>query len=313
MAISHGWEALRGDPLPWLLDPRRPNLHWRVLVELFQRPLSSPAVVRARGGADAAEPVATLIADFNPEEGWPDTLPVWSTYDGAGWRAVAAVQWGADPTDPRLHGAAERLLRAAESDVGSGTCGSGPRALRVARTLQSLAVLGWCREPRFRALVTWLEEGAESAEDGGWADQSSESCPVTAVAVAGLVASCGEPSRRGLAERAAGALAGALESPSDGIGHPCLDDTDDAEILHALARLDAPLTETMKTALGRLQQQQVDGGRWLRTRPVPASLLGSGCPATGVPSAWVTLKSLVAVLHYAVVAGLPRMYPARPA
>jgi len=32
---SCGWEALSGDPLPWPLDEHRPNLLWRVLVELL--------------------------------------------------------------------------------------------------------------------------------------------------------------------------------------------------------------------------------------------------------------------------------------
>ena len=69
-ACIDAWESLRGDPLPWLLDPNRPNLHWRVLTELVGRPPESPAVVRARGGADAVEPIASLIADLQPDGTW---------------------------------------------------------------------------------------------------------------------------------------------------------------------------------------------------------------------------------------------------
>ena len=61
-ASGCGWEALTGDPLPWLLDDHRPNLLLRVLVELVGRPAGSPAVLRARGGANAVEPVASLPA-----------------------------------------------------------------------------------------------------------------------------------------------------------------------------------------------------------------------------------------------------------
>ncbi len=111
-ACTQGWEALRGDSLDWLLDPARPNLHWRVLVELVGRPTDSPAVRRARGGANAVEPVASLLADLHPDGGWATTVPRWSVYNGPGWRLVAAVAWGADPDDPRLHAASERLLQA---------------------------------------------------------------------------------------------------------------------------------------------------------------------------------------------------------
>ena len=92
VSISDAWESLRGDPMPWLLDEDRPNLHWRVLVELLRRPVSSPAVLRARGGADAAEPIASLLAELDPDGSWATGVGYWRPYSGPGWRIVAAVQ-----------------------------------------------------------------------------------------------------------------------------------------------------------------------------------------------------------------------------
>jgi len=118
VAVTHAWESLRGDPMPWLLDESRPNLHWQVLVEFVQRPPSSPAVIRSRGGADAAEPIASLLADLNPDGTWATDVGYWKPCSGPGWRIVAAVQWGADPTDPRLQVAAERFLETAAGEGG---------------------------------------------------------------------------------------------------------------------------------------------------------------------------------------------------
>lgn len=91
--------------MPWLLDPSRPNLHWRVLTDLIHRPPDSRAVTSARGGADAVDPIATLLEDLSPDGAWVRTTPLWEKFAGPGWRLLAAVQWGGDPTDPRLQGA----------------------------------------------------------------------------------------------------------------------------------------------------------------------------------------------------------------
>ena len=72
-SCGSGWEALRGDSLAWLLDEARPNLQWRVLVELIGRPLDSPAVRRARGAANGVEPLASLLAELHSDGGWLTT------------------------------------------------------------------------------------------------------------------------------------------------------------------------------------------------------------------------------------------------
>jgi len=113
-----GWEALSGDPLSWLLDNHVPNLHWRVLTELVGRPQDSQAVRRAQGGASASEPVASLLADLHPDGRWATDKPMWKRYSGPGWRMVAAVQWGADPTDPRLDAAITKILDEMPGDGG---------------------------------------------------------------------------------------------------------------------------------------------------------------------------------------------------
>jgi len=103
-----------------------------------------------------------------------------------------------------------------------------------------------------------------------------------------------------------------IQRGSQRLGHPCLARSDLGEILWTLARTDVPLHDEMIPALQSLQQKQREGGRWYREVPVPTSLPVDHPSPAGVPSRWVTLKSAVALMRYAVEAGLPRMYPQKP-
>jgi len=303
VSISDAWESLCGDPLPWLLDEDRPNLHWRVLVELLRRPVSSPAVLRARGGADAAEPIASLLAELNPDGSWATGVGYWRLYSGPGWRIVAAVQWGADSTDPRLHAAAERFLETTAGEGGFARCEGGDSvAWLTARMLHALADLGWCRHPRFQEALAWLEEEAAIARG------------VTAVALLGALTSCPDQPRPVLRSQA---VEGILRELAEGarsrsrLGHPGFGRTDLAEMLSALARADVPFAPEMGPALARLQRKQLPRGVWRRDINPPATLpLGAFPPRRG-PSRWVTLRSVTALMRYAVDAKLPRMFPHR--
>lgn len=318
---TDAWEALRGDPLPWLLDQRRPNLHWRVLVELVRRPPESPAVARARGGSDAVEPVASLIADLHPDGSWAVDVPLWRPYAGPGWRFLAAVQWGANPADPRLQAAAEALLETAPGEGGFARREGGlPVPWLTARTLHGLAELGWCRHPRFQEGLAWLEDGDANHRDGGWKSVgrhlgSGGECQVTAVALLGALTACSDQRRQVLRRRAIESLVrtiGAAAGSPSPLGHPNLGRTDEAELLLTLARAGAPLEPGMVSALKRVQRRQMEGGRWRRDVPVPPSLPTPSGGGRSDPSRWVTLKCVVALMRYAVEAKLPRMFPAKP-
>jgi len=317
---SQGWESLRGDPVSWLLETGRPNLHWKVLEELVRRPTSSPAVIRARSGANAAEPVASLLADLQPDGTWADRGSLWRRYRGPGWRLIAAVQWGADPSDPRLQAAAAVLIGSAPGNGGfSFRRGGLAEPLHTARLLQALAELGWCRHPRFREGLAWLEEGSGSTSRGGWPIQSGRhmgsDCSVTAAAVLGALSACSDHRRVALFSRAVESVMrtlGGVKPSLLRLGHPCLARTDLGELLWVLARNDVPLRREMIRALRLLQSRQQPGGRWRREVPVPSSLPIDRPPGTGAPSRWMTFKSSVALLHYAVDARLPRMFPQKP-
>ena len=287
-----------------MLDEDRPNLHWRVLVELLRRPLTSPAVFRARGGADAAEPIASLLAELNPDGTWATGVGYWRPYSGPGWRIVAAVQWGADPTDPRLHAAAERFLETTAGEGGFARReGGDPVAWLTARMLHALADLGWCRHPRFQEALAWLEEEATIVRG------------VTAVALLGVLTACPNQPRPALRSRVVEVILRELAEGTRSrsrLGHPSLGRTDLAEMLSALARADVPFAPEMGPALARLQRKQLPGGIWSRDISPPATLPLGADPPTSGPSRWVTLRCVTALMRYAVDANLPRMYPEKP-
>jgi hypothetical protein len=290
------------------------------LLELVRRPLQSPAVVRARGGSDAVDPVASLIADLHPDGTWANDQPLWQPYSGPGWRLLAAIQLGANPADPRLQAAAELLLETAPGEGGfSRRQGEQASPWLTARALHGLAELGWCRHPRFQEGLAWLEDGEANHPDGGWRAvgrrRSAVECEVTAVALLGALTACAEQPRqvlRGRAVESLGRITGAAGAVPGRFGHPCLGRTDEAELLWALARAGAPLRPGMVGAVKRVQRRQLQGGTWRRDIPTPKSLGNQIGGAPGEPSRWVTLKCVVALMAYAVEARLPRMYPQKP-
>jgi hypothetical protein len=264
--------------------------------------------------------VASLIEDLYPDGSWASNVPLWQPYAGPGWRLLAAIQWGANPTDPRLQAAAEVLLETASGEGGFARREGGCAVpWLTARVLHGLAELGWCRHPRFQEALAWLEDGDANHPDGGWQAVGRHSvtreCEVTAVALLGSLTACTDQRRQVLRRRAVESLTREL-GKSGGLpiryGHPCLGRTDEVEVLWSLARAGARLEPGMNRVLARLQQRQMDGGRWRRDSPVPKSLPVPAEHGIRQPSRWITLKCVVALMTYAVEAQLPRMYPQKP-
>jgi hypothetical protein len=300
--------------LPWLLRGDRPNLHWRTAVELVGRPSESPAVRRAQGAASIAEPVASLIEELHPDGTWASSVSRWSRYAGPGWRLVAAVQWGADPSDPRLHAAAERLLESSEPHGGIAENENiGPSLPLTARALHALAELGWCRHPRFLEALAWLEQ-----ETSEWEIDPTVGCAVTSVGVLATLTSCSVLRRQDLESLVVAVLGEDLGRGGAGgwrrLGFPNLLRTDLAEVLWVLARAGVPFDGRMEVPLRWLQGVQLEGGMWPRQHPVPRTLpiADAERPEPDRPSRWLTLRAVVAITAYAVAAGLPRLFPARP-
>jgi hypothetical protein len=210
-----------------------------------------------------------------------------------------------------LDAAAGRLV---EGDLGAGGfsrgSGHGPEPWLTARALQALAELGWARHPRFLEGLAWLEE-----PDVVWGMRPADRAE-TAVAVLAVLTSGNLRNRTALRDRSVDELRSILAAGggSRRLGHPNLHRTDLAEILWTLATADVPVEAPIARGARRLQRLQLEGARWARTAPIPTSLPipAEHRPSVGQPSRWVTLRATVAIMHYAVDAGLPRMFPRKP-
>lgn len=276
--------------------------------------------MRARGGSNAVNPIASLLEAFLADGSWVCTTPMWEKYSGPGWRLVAAVQWGADATDPRIDAASKRLLEEAPGEGGFAVRdGYDPSPLLTARVLQALAGLGWCRHARFQEAVAWLDEAAPCSNEGAWLASGDGGdlvvCDVTPVALLDALTVCGDSNRAALRDRAARAVSSSLVAAGGEaylLGFPNFDRTDAAEALFTLARAGVGIGGELTGALLRLQELQGDGGRWARRIEVPMSLPIEQYPRVGEPSKWITLEAATAILHFAVKAGLPRIFPQKP-
>jgi hypothetical protein len=168
--------------------------------------------------------------------------------------------------------------------------------------------------------MAWIDEGSAAHPSGGWptsgGGKKRGECAVTAVSVLDALTGCSDLRRSSLRDRAIGSLLRILDDsvgPRAPYSHPCLGRTDDAEILSAMARASVPLSPKMLPALSKLQERQLEGGRWARGIDVPKSLPVPVSTSLEEPDRWITLKCVSALMTYAVEAELPRMYPAKPA
>ena len=280
---------------------------------MLGRPADSPAVRRARRGSNIEAPIATLLDPLRPDGSWRCDEPAWSPGAGPGWRMTVALELGADPGDPRLQAAAERLL--------GGSSLPGESCQR-ARALAGLLRLGLQHHPTVQEGLAALEE-AEATADGGWPclvsghRSAGGGCFVTSVAVLTLFAAEPELRREPLRERAAGHLVSSEllaggHRPVGWLqpGHPNISRSDLVEAAWALAASGAPYDPRLREILAEVQRLQDEHGRWSRrwTATFPGGIEG----AAAGPSRWITLHAATALSRFAVEAALPRMFPEPP-
>lgn len=95
--------AVRGDPLPWLLDEEAPAVRHLALRRLLDEPEDAPSVRRARAAAMRAHPIATILEGQDPEGWWVKPGHGYAPkYMGTVWSVIFLDQLGADGHDGRV-------------------------------------------------------------------------------------------------------------------------------------------------------------------------------------------------------------------
>ncbi len=160
-------EALRADPLPWLLDESTPAARHLALRQLLDRPVDDPDVVACLGAAMRTGPIATILARQHPEGYWATPgSGYYPKYTGTVWQLIFLDQLGADPGDSRIQAACAYVL--GHSQTASGGFGASltkdsgrlPPPSTTAHCLtgnllRALIGFGWLDDERVQRAVAW--------------------------------------------------------------------------------------------------------------------------------------------------------------
>jgi len=115
-----------GELVDWLLGGDDPMVRYNTLVNIMDRPVDSPEASEALRAMMASRPVSTILKGLEAGHRDEEAAARWGEhavaagyvpkYRGAAWRLIFLAQAGADPSDPRVSGLCEHILRNAYSE-----------------------------------------------------------------------------------------------------------------------------------------------------------------------------------------------------
>ena len=172
------WQhMLNGDPLPWLLDEETPAVRHLALRRLLDRLADAPEVRQARVAAMRTDPVATILANAQPEGFWVKPGPGYTPkYRGTVWQLIFLDQLGADGEDTRVQAACAYVLAHSQARTGGFAAWGGgsrpdtppPPSLAIhclnGNLLRALIGFGWLEDERVQRAIDW-EARAITGED----------------------------------------------------------------------------------------------------------------------------------------------------
>lgn len=183
---------LRGDPIPWLLDPANPSVRYRTLVDLLDRPVDDPEVQAARASIRQVG-VVSRILDLQGEGGsWgPPARYYDDKYGGTSWQLLVLAEHDVPGDDPRVRAAGELILDLARDRESGGfaihgTARGGGRHSEVIPCLTgnltwALLRLGFEDDPRLEAAWSFLArtfrvDDGDTLPPANWPYQRLEIC-----------------------------------------------------------------------------------------------------------------------------------------
>src|SRR5512139_2517543 len=91
------WKTdLKGDPLPWLLEPENPAIRYLALRDLLDNPAGDDELEQARLAAHTSGPIAAVLAEMRPAGYWVKSGPGYTPcYRSTDWAVIALAQMGA--------------------------------------------------------------------------------------------------------------------------------------------------------------------------------------------------------------------------
>lgn len=294
------WQkSLKGDPLPWLLDPENPSVRYWTLVDILDQPADSSEVLEARAAIARQALVQEIFALQRPEGYWGDDESKPYTAQGAVAALTLLHMLGVTP-DERTSAGCDSFLKFCQNESGgfslTRTIRSGIFPCTTGEHLPFLVYFGLEDDPRVRAAFSFLIEDMSTEDALDCGRYQHQDCLWGAIAaLKGLAVQPSimrSPQSEGVVKRLADAL---LDADYDfegehkrwlTFGVPRAWDLLSA--LKALAANGYTHDERFKPFLDRVLARQDDQGRWLcgsvsRTWQIEKRKQ---------PSKWVTLDIL---------------------
>jgi hypothetical protein len=167
-------DQLKGDPIPWLLEPEPAGVRYLALRDLLDRPPEDPELGAAQQAAHRDGPIAVFLASMDPAGFWVEPGPGYNRkYRSTIWSVIALAQLGASPAlDDRVARACAYLMDHSLAPGGqfsmSGTPGGTVDCLQ-GNLCWALLELG-CEDPRLAGAFEWMArtttgEGIAPAEE----------------------------------------------------------------------------------------------------------------------------------------------------
>lgn len=163
---------LKGDPLPWLLEPENPSVRYWTLVDILDRPAADPQAEEARAAIAQQPLVKQLFALQRPEGYWGEAETKPHTAQGAATVLALLRTLGVVP-DRRTAAGCESFLKFCQHESGgfsmTKTRKSGIFPCTTGEHLSTLVYFGFGADPRVGAAFTFLmdEMSGEEALDCG--------------------------------------------------------------------------------------------------------------------------------------------------
>ena len=165
-------EKLKGDPLPWLLDPENPSIRYWTLVDILDRPTNDPEVQKARAAISRQTLVKELFALQRPEGYWGDDETKPYTAQGAVTALNLLYMLGVPP-DKRTNAGCDSFLKFCQHESGGFSMTkklrSGIFPCTTGSHLPFLVYFGLGDDPRVRSAFAFLieEMSTDTALDCG--------------------------------------------------------------------------------------------------------------------------------------------------
>lgn len=162
--MSDWRKNIKGDPIPWLLEPdvESPGVSYFALLDLLDTDKDDPKVQEAQKAIMNTGSVPSILEAQDPEGFWVQPGGGYAPkYQGTVWQILMLAELGADPADERVQHGCEYVLNHSIASNGAFSAGKKPIPSMAIHCLNgnmvyALQQLGFGDDPRVRGAIEWM-------------------------------------------------------------------------------------------------------------------------------------------------------------